>query len=119
MKQETNDDTLKTAEIDTNTLEKTKLYIGLETKDGLPIAPEEVIQEIESRVDAGTFTASKGMWNGELENSIVFECMNLQDQIKDHLKQDGYTVKDLKNDLELEFDQESVMVEQSMVEVAF
>lgn len=93
---------------------KTSLYIGLETKDKTPIEPQEVIDRISRYVDAGTFKEAKGLWNGELENSLVFECVDIEDHLINH-----DDVMDLKDELETVFNQESVMVETLEVDVAF
>jgi len=97
---------------------RTRLFVGLETAENrAAIAPEEVIEFIRERVGAGTFYEGKGLWRGELENSIVFESVMLSSQFRDDVDVDS--VEDLKNRLESEFCQDSVMVERQQVEVAF
>jgi len=89
---------------------KVELSIGLETKDkNLEIHPEEVIEFIDDRMDAGRFHETKGLWQGELENSLVF--MVIDPDIEE--------MKTLKQDLEEEFKQESVMMTRESVEVEF
>lgn len=108
-----------------NDMTRTRLFVGLETAENhASIAPEEVINFIKDRVSAGTFYESKGLWMGELENSLVFECMDLQDNIKpaedqDHDMMKVRALQDLKEGLEEEFNQDSVMIEQTGVEVSF
>ena len=98
--------------IDTTTMTKTKINVGLQTKNGLPIHPDEVIETISEYVEAGTFNMQKGLWKGELEKSMGFECAN----INNHM---DITLKELQDKLAAEFEQESVMIEQEQVEVAF
>lgn len=111
--------------METNTVTRTRLFVGLETaEEKLEIAPEEVIEFIKARVEAGTFYEGKGLWKGETENCIVFECMDIRSNIRpaedqDHGMMKVRALEDLKEGLELEFDQDSVMVERADVEVAF
>lgn len=99
-------------------LTRTRLFIGLETSEkNLEIAPEEVINFIKRNIEAGTFYEAQGLWKGDLENSIVFECMEFEDHIKPTC---GWrNLEDFKEALEREFNQDSVMVEQTEVEVQF
>lgn len=97
---------------------RTRLHIGLETSTHKThIAPEEVINVVREHVDAGTFYEGKGLWMGDLENSLVFECMGLSSQFRDDSDVDS--LEELKSLLEDGFDQDSVLVEKQEVEVAF
>lgn len=97
----------------------TELYIGLSGKDmeNQQINPKMVIDFIKERVNAGTFKEAKGLWNGETENSLIFECADIENSFRE----DAYvnTVKDLKEELEEVFDQDSVMVKSYDAKVAF
>jgi hypothetical protein len=95
---------------------RTRLFIGLENQNG-EIHPVEVISLVKQHVDAGTFYEGKGVWKGSTENSIIFECMDLEKHIRD--AGDFQGVEDLKALLERRFDQDSVMVERTEVEAAF
>lgn len=100
----------------------TTFYIGLENQNG-EIHPEEVINFIRDYVDAGTFTEAKALWHGELENSLKFECVNFKDHVKESeldasIRRDDY-FKVLKQELEEEFKQDSVLVKQDDVGVLF
>ena len=102
--------------LDTHTQEKTRLFIGLKTSEhGTHIARKEVEKVISDHVDAGTFYMARGLWKGEFEESLVFECMD----IENHLDGSVGDLPALKTMLEQEFDQDSVMIEQETVEVAF
>lgn len=108
------------------TTTKTRLFIGLETSEkNLEIAPEEITAKISEYVTAGTFLEAKGLWMGDLENSIVFEVIDLSEnmtpEFKDELEDSNTDdpVEYLKSVLETEFNQESVMIEQSEVQVQF
>lgn len=93
----------------------TELYIGLETKDqNLEIHPSEVIDRIKDMVDAGTFKEAKGVWKGESEDSIIFECVDIDDHLVDH-----DSVEALARELEDVFGQESIMVKRYDAEVSF
>jgi len=103
---------------------KTKFGIGLKTCNNNEIRPQEVIDAIAEYVSAGTFYETKGLWREETENSIVFECVDLKhnlttDALDEMEESDADPVKYLKNVLEKQFKQDSVMVERSTVEVAF
>lgn len=100
------------------TMTRTRLFIGLETsEENLEIAPEEVIEEIQKHIEAGTFYESKGLWKGDIENSMVFECMDLENNFR--AASGIRDLESLKERLEDKFDQDSVMVEQTEVEVQF
>lgn len=107
-----------------HTATRTRLFIGLENPNG-EIHPEEVINFIQERVSAGTFYEGKGIWEGDTENSLVFEVMGLRDVASEKLESDlldlgvDDRVEGLKILLEEEFLQDSVMIEQTEVEVAF
>jgi len=92
----------------------TQLFIGLETADGTEIKPQEVINRISREVEAGTFEETKGLWKGELEDSIKFECADIESNLKNHEDVTG-----LKKKLESVFNQESVMVKSYDAEVKF
>lgn len=104
---------------------RTRLFIGLETAENLEIAPEEVIDRISEYVEGGTFYEGKGLWKGSTENSIVFEVVGLKDSMTidfmDELEESNTDdpAEYLKAVLESEFDQDSVMVEKTGVEVGF
>ena len=108
-----------------NNMTRTRLFVGLETAENhAEIHPEEVINFIKDRISAGTFYEGKGLWMDELENCIVFECMNLESNIKpaedqDHDRMNVRALQDLKEGLEEEFNQDSVMIEKTDVEVSF
>ncbi len=92
---------------------RTRLFVGLETAENhATIAPEEVIGYIKQFVDAGTFYESLGLWKGETENSIVFEVMDFNSN-------SDIALSELKEGLEEEFSQDSVMIEETGVEVSF
>lgn len=97
---------------------RTRFFVGLETSNGLEIHPEEVINLIRSHVEAGTFYEGKGLWHGELENSIVFESVGLEDCFRDS-EEAVSSAEGLKELLEEEFEQDSVMVEKAGVEAGF
>jgi len=92
----------------------TEFYIGLSGKDmnSQKIEPEHVISSIGELVQGGTFKESKGLWNGETENSIIFEVADLEDNSE-------FSAEELKETLEDEFDQESVMVKQYEADIMF
>ena len=92
----------------------TQIYVGLETQDGTEIKPSEIIDRISREIKAGTFHETKGLWDGNLENSIMFECANIQEHLLNH----GDVIA-LKEELEDVFNQESVMVKQYESEVMF
>ena len=106
---------------------RTRLFVGLETSThNTHIHPEEVKEVISEHVDAGTFYQTEGLWMGGFESSLVFECMGLEDSFRGDSDlvagpggEDRDVIEALKTLLEEEFDQDSVMVEQTDVEVAF
>lgn len=111
--------------MDYNNKVETKFHIGLETRNNNPIHPEEVIDLIAEYVKGGTFLESKGLWKGELENSIVFKSLNIRDMMTAEMRE-GLKASDcsdavefLKDVLETEFKQDSVLVTESKVEAAF
>lgn len=94
----------------------TQIYVGLETSEQkIEIKPQKVIDRISRHVEAGTFHETKGLWQGELEDSIMFESVELEENLKQELE----TVEELKSKLETVFNQESVMVKQYKAEVRF
>lgn len=92
----------------------TELNIGLTTKNQEKIDPQEVVDRISRHVEAGTFYETKGLWKGELENSITFECDDIEENLKNH-----DTVEELKEELETVFNQESVRLKQYGSEVRY
>lgn len=97
---------------------RTRLFIGLETADKTQkVKKENVVDYISDQISAGTFTDATGLWNGDTEESLVFECVNIKDNIREDADID--TVDELKQRLEHLFNQESVMVERADVEVKF
>lgn len=92
----------------------TEFYIGLSGKDmnSQKIEPSDVIDSISEVVEGGTFKESKGLWKGDTENSIIFEVADLESNSE-------LTVEELKESLEEEFNQESVMVKQYVADVMF
>lgn len=97
--------------METNTATATRFYIGLENQNG-EIHPSEVIDYIQQFVEAGTFYQTKGLWQGETENSIVFEVM-------DFSRASEISKSELRDGLKTQFKQDSVMVAESQQEVAF
>lgn len=103
---------------------QTTFAVGLKTFNNNEIHPQEVIDAIAEYVDAGTFYESKGLWEGSTENSIVFECVDIENKLTgdamDEIEEsDAGPVEYLKDVLETRFKQDSVMVKQSQIEVAF
>ena len=92
----------------------TEFHIGLSGKDmeNQEVSAKAVIDSIKEVVDAGTFKEAKGLWNGETENTLIFEVADLEDN-------SPLTAEELKETLEKEFDQESVMVKEYEAEVMF
>lgn len=92
---------------------KTSFYVGLETADeNLEIHPEEIMAFVKARVDAGTFYEGKALWKGELENCIVFECL-------DFSSHSDVTRTGLKEELEEKFKQDSVLTTHESVGAEF
>jgi len=104
----------------------TKLHIGLETSGtNLEIHPSEAIDIITEYISGGTFIESKGLWHGTTENSLIFKSANIRDmatqQLMDELHESNTDdpVQYLKDVLETELEQDSVMVTESTAEVTF
>jgi len=90
---------------------KTRLYIGLSDEDmeKQQFRPEEVMDSITGMVKAGTFLQGKGLWNGSRENTVIFECIEIEENMP-------LSLEELKESLEKEFDQYLITVEQVEVE---
>jgi hypothetical protein len=89
----------------------TQYNIGLQNQEqNREIKPLNVIKHIKKHVKAGTFKETKGLWMNELEDSLEFECVN----IEEHFKQESpfKTAEDLKKNLEKAFNQDSVLMKQ-------
>lgn len=98
---------------------RTRLHIGLKTADhNTHIHPEEVKKVVKNHVNAGTFYRATGLWKGEFEDSLIFEVLNIEEQFKDS-RENVDSVEGLKNLLEQEFNQDSVLVTTSEVDAAF
>lgn len=54
-----------------------KMYIGLTTKDGRFLSPDDVIKEVSELVNNFTVINSIDYYNGQQENSLVFEFYDI------------------------------------------
>jgi len=105
----------------------TEFYIGLNGKDmkNQEVAPEQVKDTISEMVLGGTFKQAEGLWMGDFENTLVFEVADLEGSLTEQFKEayvDGGTEKVfqlVKERLENEFNQESVMVKQVDADIHF
>lgn len=96
-------------------MKRTRLYIGLKEQDMKTNVDKQKVEDvIKERVRGGTFLEAKGLWNHKFEDSIVFECLDLEENILT-----GQNVDQLVEELAGIFKQESILKTVEEVEAEF
>lgn len=113
----------------TNASTTTTFYVGLNDSnmDDQTVKPEDVINSLAEMVQGGTFTESRGLWKGETEKSLKFEVANIAESLTEEFEEafseeldDGKPAfKCVKERIEEEFNQESVMVKRQTAGIHF
>ena len=105
----------------------TRFYVGLYDEDMNKqiVNPEEVIRFCKNHFTGFTVFVASGGWMGESENTLVIEVVDLRDSITDDAldsmvkDSDKSAALEVKETLEIEFEQESVMTAELMGDVHF
>ena len=105
----------------------TRFYVGLYDEDMNKqiVNPEEVIRFCKNHFEGFTAFEASGGWMGESENTVVIEVVDLRDSITDKAlnsmvkDSDKSAALEVKETLEIEFEQESVMTAELMGGVHF
>lgn len=105
----------------------TRFYVGLfdEDMNKQVVNPEKVIRFCKNHFAGFTVLEASGGWMGDSENTLVIEVVDLRDSITDKAldsmikDSDKSASLEVKETLEVEFEQESVMTAELMGDVHF
>jgi hypothetical protein len=94
----------------TTNMERTRLYVGLETQNNEPLDRADVEEFIGKHVEGGTFYNGAGLWKGSTEDTLIFESV--------HPESARSELDNLKKELADRFDQESVLLTRELLSEA-
>jgi len=106
----------------------TRFYVGLsdENMENQEVEPSEVVNSISDMVVGGTLLEAKGLWKGVTENTVVIEVVDVSDSLTEEFEEsysseieESSASEVIKERLEKEFNQESVMTVKSQADVMF